>query len=55
MGFTMFSEISNNLRQAKTFDGGYRFTLEERTEFRQFMIEEIGEKNPTCECGRLAI
>lgn len=54
MGFSLFSEIGNNIRQAKTFDGAYRFTPSERQFMKDFLINECGEANPTCECGRVA-
>jgi len=54
MGTRLFGEIGNNIRQGKTFDGAYRFTADERAYMKDFLINEIGEANPTCECGRVA-
>jgi hypothetical protein len=54
MGFNLFSEIGNNIRQGKTFDGAYRFTADERAFMKDFLINECGDANPTCECGRVA-
>lgn len=54
-GMRMASEIGNNPRQAKTFDGGYRMTDAERAEWRQISAMEFGEINPTCECGAVRV
>jgi len=53
MGSRLFSEIGNNIRQGKTFDGAYRLTAEERAYMKDFLINECGESNPTCECKRV--
>jgi hypothetical protein len=53
MGTRLFGEIGNNIRQGKTFDGAYRFTADERAYMKDFLINEIGEARPTCECGRV--
>ena len=53
MGSRLFSEIGNNIRQGQTYDGAYRFTAQERSEMKDFLINEIGEARPTCECGRV--
>ena len=53
MGYSLFSEIGNNIRQAKTFDGAYRFTADERAFMKDFLINECGESRPTCECKRV--
>jgi hypothetical protein len=54
MGSTMFSEIGNNIRQGKTWNGGFRYTAEEREYMKNILINELEEPNPTCECGRVA-
>jgi hypothetical protein len=54
MGFNLFSEIGNNIRQAKAWGGAYRFTADERAFMKDFLINECGDANPTCECGRVA-
>ena len=55
IGSRLFSEIGANPRQAQTFDGAYRLTDAERAELRDFMINEMGDSKPTCECKRLAL
>jgi len=52
MGMSMFGDITNNLRQGKTWNGGFRFTTAERADFRDFLINEI-KTAPTCECGKV--
>jgi hypothetical protein len=53
MGYNLFSEIGNNIRQGKTFDGAFRFTADERAYMKNILINEIGEARPSCECGRV--
>lgn len=53
MGYNLFSEIGNNIRQGKTFNGAFRFTADERAYMKDFLINECGESRPTCECGRV--
>lgn len=55
MGMRMWAEVTSNIRRKKTSDGGYQLTNEEISYMRDFLIEEIGEKSPTCSCGRLPI
>jgi hypothetical protein len=54
-GYRLANEIGNNKRQAKTFDGAWRYTAEERVEWRQICFMEFGEINPTCECGSVRV
>lgn len=54
MGAHMFSEISNNLRQGKTVWGGFRYTDVERADMKDFLLNEIGKTEATCNCGRVA-
>lgn len=50
-GYNLANEIGNNKRQAKTYDGAWRYTPAERIEWREICFMEFGEVNPTCECG----
>jgi hypothetical protein len=53
MGYHLFSEIGNNIRQGKTFDGAFRFTADERAYMKNVLMNELGDARPSCECGRV--
>lgn len=54
-GYRMANEIGNNKRQGKTFDGAWRYTAEERIEWREICFMEFGQVNPTCDCGSVRV
>jgi len=55
MGNRMYTEVTSSKRKKTTQDGGYLLDAREIEYMRNFLINEIGEKSPTCTCGRVEI
>lgn len=55
MGANLFFDVvCAPITKAKTWNGAFRYTDAEREDMKDFLINEIGQTNPSCDCGRVA-